>query len=178
MSTPATFVLLSDYNQSLNRQVYEAAARLSPAELLQDRGAFFGSILGTLNHLVVADTIWLKRFCSMDLATPLLDAVRAMDLPSGLAAMLETELPALAARRAELDAIIERWIATLTVDDLALQVRYANTKGLRFSRSLGNLLLHVFNHQTHHRGQASTLLFQAGQDIGVTDLLAWMPNEE
>ncbi|NRR33244.1 DinB family protein [Oxalobacteraceae bacterium] len=178
MSTPAAFILLSEYNRAMNRQVYEAAACLAPAELLQERGAFFGSILGTLNHLVVADTIWLKRFCALDIPTPLLDPVRAMDLPSGLAAMLETELPALAARRGELDAIIERWIASLTADDLARQVRYANTKGVRFSRGLGMLLLHVFNHQTHHRGQASTLLFQAGQDIGVTDLLAGMPNEE
>jgi uncharacterized damage-inducible protein DinB len=80
-------------------------------------------------------------------------------------------LAKLAAHRARLDEAINALAAELTPADLEQPLDYRNTKGLPFRKRFGSLLLHFFNHQTHHRGQASTLLFQAGIDIGVTDLL-------
>src|SRR3546814_9432221 len=82
------------------------------------------------------------------------------------------EVDAHAAHRRWLDAIIERWIATLDDDDLRQVLRYTNTRGNSFARELVPLLLHFFNHQAHHRGQTTTLLSQAGVDVGVTDLVA------
>ncbi|SFL96798.1 DinB family protein [Rugamonas rubra] len=177
MSTREHFALMASYNETMNQQVYAAAARLAPAELTAERGAFFGSIIGTLNHLVVADTIWLQRCAALPATHPALDPVRALPAPSALGQVLETELAPLLARRRALDAVIHAFVAELGDEELAGPLRYHNTKGLPFAKRLSSVLAHLFNHQTHHRGQASTLLFQAGQDIGVTDLLVLIPNE-
>jgi uncharacterized damage-inducible protein DinB len=79
--------------------------------------------------------------------------------------------------RQALDEVIFRWSSALTPDHLASALSYRNLAGQASSKSFSHLIQHFFNHQTHHRGQVSTLLFQAGVDVGVTDLLAVIPNE-
>ncbi len=177
MSEYANLLLLASYNSAMNAKLYQAAAGLTAQALAADRGAFFGSMLGTLNHLVAADTIWLKRFATLALPGAALDPVRAMAMPTALTARFSDELAALHAQRTLLDGVIERWIGALDAADLELVLHYQNSQGIVSDKRLGSLLLHFFNHQTHHRGQASTLLSQAGVDIGVTDLLALIPNQ-
>lgn len=169
--------LLASYNQWMNRRLYDAAATLPDEVLAEDRGAFFGSVIGTLNHLVVADTIWLKRFASAADASSVLAALDDTPMPTTLDAVPYPTLPALRARREWLDALILRWVDTLTPAQVASRLTYTNTKGTPFTRSVEGLLTHLFNHQTHHRGQVTTLLSQAGVDVGVTDLLALLPDE-
>lgn len=168
--------LLASYNAWMNARVYDAAAKLPAQDLAADRGAFFGSIIGTLNHLVVADTIWLQRFANHPAQHPTLEPLRKTARPAALNQILFTELPSLRAHRERLDATISAWIAALTDADLAHVLHYANTRGVPARKHFGTLLIHFFNHQTHHRGQLTTLLFQAGQDVGVTDLLALIPD--
>ena len=74
--------------------------------------------------------------------------------------------------------MINAWAAALTDADLSRELRYASLKGIASNKRLGNVLLHFFNHQTHHRGQATTLLHQAGQDVGLTDLIALMSDTD
>lgn len=167
--------LLARYNAWMNARVYDAAAKLPAQALTADRGAFFGSIIGTLNHLVVADTIWLQRFATHPAQHAALEPLRKTAKPVALNQILFAELPALRAHRDRLDATISEWIAGLGETDLQHVLHYANTKGVPAQRHFGMLLIHFFNHQTHHRGQISTLLFQAGEDVGVTDLLALIP---
>jgi uncharacterized damage-inducible protein DinB len=166
---------MAEYNAWMNAKVYEAAGKLSPAELVQDRGAFFGSILGTLNHLVVADTIWLKRFAAHPARFAALEPVLALPLPERLDTILFTDLAAMTVHRVWLDGVITAFADAMTETGLASTLHYTNTKGTPFARPLSGVLMHFFNHQTHHRGQVSTLLTQAGVDIGVTDLLALLP---
>jgi uncharacterized damage-inducible protein DinB len=177
VSALAHIRLLASYNAWMNARVYEAAAQLPAQALAADRGAFFGSILGTLNHLVVADTIWLKRFATHPAQHPVLEPLRQTTMPAALNQILFSELPALRVHRGRMDAIISEWIAGLTETDLQHVLHYANTRGVPAQKRFDSLLLHFFNHQTHHRGQLSTMLFQAGQDVGITDLLALIPNE-
>lgn len=177
MASDARFTLLATYNQWMNRRLYDAAAALTDEALAQDRGAFFGSVLGTLNHLVVADTIWLKRFAAAVDASPMLAALDDTPMPAALDAMPYATLAALRARREWLDALILRWVDTLTPAQLSSRLTYTNTKGTPFTCSVEGLLTHLFNHQTHHRGQVTTLLSQAGVEVGVTDLLALLPDE-
>ena len=167
--------LLAEYNRWMNERVYAAAARLAPEELARDRGAFFGSILGTLNHLVVADTLWLRRFARHPRQWPQIAPVLELPVPASLDAIVFEKLPDLRRHRAELDAWIVEWMAVLQDQDLDTPLHYANSKGQPYCRELHGLLAHLFNHQTHHRGQLSTLLTQAGADVGVTDLLALIP---
>jgi uncharacterized damage-inducible protein DinB len=167
---------MAEYNAWMNAKVYQAAGALPAAALAQERGAFFGSILGTLNHLLVADTIWLKRYATHPAHFAALEPVRALAMPERLDTMLFIDLAEMAAHRIRLDGVISAFADALTDADLASTLHYTNTKGAPFAKPLAGLLMHFFNHQTHHRGQVSTLLTQAGADIGVTDLLALLPD--
>ena len=164
--------LMAGYNQWMNQKVYDAASHLTDAQLLEDRRAFFGSILGTLNHLALGDTVWLKRFARHPagyLAQAPLDAVA---MPADLKQLAFADLRALAAYRAWLDQLIIDWANTLQAPELDQRLQYHNMRGVAADKDFGSLLLHFFNHQTHHRGQVTTLLSQAGVDVGDTDLLA------
>lgn len=176
MSERAHVVLLAQYNEWMNENLYAAAATLPADAWLVDRGAFFGSIAGTLNHIVAGDTIWLRRFAMHPSRFAVLQPLLAWPAPPSLDAIFSSDLPTLRAHRRELDAIIILWVQALGEADLEQVLEYKNTKGVESRKRFGSLLLHFFNHQTHHRGQASTLLSQAGVDIGVTDLLALVPN--
>lgn len=171
------FKLMATYNEWINTQVYDTAGRLSTAEVAADRGAYFGSIFGTLNHIVVADTLWLKRFATHPSSTATLAVMVALPTPVRLDQVMFDDLEGLKTHRQWLDSVIINWIEALTDDDLDTVLSYHNSKGVPSTRRFSSLILHLFNHQTHHRGQASTLLSQAGLDIGVTDLLALIPDE-
>lgn len=169
--------LMASYNQWMNDKLYAAAATLPAQELNIDRKAFFGSILGTLNHLVVGDTIWLKRFARHPAGHQSLEPIKRLEDPQALNQWVFTELDALRARRQMLDQLIIEWAAELVEPDLDTVLAYSNTAGIKAERNFYGLLTHFFNHQTHHRGQTTTLLSQAGVDVGSTDLLALLPNE-
>jgi len=177
MSLKDHFELLSVYNQWMNSRIYEAAGQLSAAELAKDRGAFFGSILGTLNHIVVGDTLWLKRFATHPSCLDLLREVAGLQNPTSLDQMLFNDLGSLFEHRTWLDSNIINWISELSEGDLGFILSYHNTKGILATKRYSSLVLHFFNHQVHHRGQVSTLLSQAGVNIGVTDLLVHIPEE-
>lgn len=169
--------LLSRYNQWMNEKLYNTAAKLPADELAQDRGAFFGSLLGTLNHIMVADIIWLQRFSDHPAQHPALEQIRAMPKPQALAQTLLDDFTALSGERRLLDSTIITWCEQLDASDLNHKLAYHNMKGEAAVKNFSSLMLHFFNHQTHHRGQATTLLSQQNLDIGVTDLLALIASE-
>ncbi len=169
--------LLARYNEWINARLYQSAAKLSDAELALDRQAFFGSIIGTLNHIVVGDTIWLSRFATHPARHAALDPIRQAEIPSTLSEFAFTDIASLHRHRQQLDQIINRWVAQLSEEDLDHTLHYQNMKGIAGAKNFASLALHFFNHQTHHRGQVTTLLTQAGQDVGVTDLLVLIPDE-
>ncbi|MDR6675100.1 DinB family protein [Xanthomonas sp. 1678] len=178
MDTLESLQLLARYNQWMNERLYAAAATLPEHAIAQPRGAFFGSMLGTLNHLVVADTLWLQRFAMHPAQYPALTAIATEPTPTTLDALQAPTLAALQARRQALDATIATWMKQVGPVDLDVVLHYRNTRGDAHHRRFGDLLLHFFNHQTHHRGQATTLLSQAGVDMGATDLLVLIPQME
>ena len=167
--------LMARYNRWFNERLYEAAAKVPAADRFVDRHAFFGSLGGTLNHLVVTDCIWLRRFMAVSSAATLRQADDWLPRPARLNEVLFPEWPELSAMRARIDLLIEQWVASLQPADLDEVVSYSNSRGEAHRRLLGHLMSHHFNHQTHHRGQATTLLSQAGVDPGATDLLLLIP---
>lgn len=178
MSATAHIALLARYNTWMNDKLYEAAAALPPQELAADRKAFFGSLLATLNHIAVADTIWLKRFAGHPRFAAALAPIAALPAPASLDQMLSDSLAGLRERRAFLDRQVLDWASTLRDEDLGAVISYHRYNGDAHHKQLGQLLLHFFNHQTHHRGQATTLLSQAGVDVGATDLLLLVAEAE
>lgn len=177
MSMCDHIVRLAAYNEAMNVKLYHAAAQLAPEALCADRGAFFGSLFATMNHLLVGDSIWLKRFSTHPACHRALDAIRERPAPTTLTEPLAPDLARLWALRQELDRTIHAWADQLTEADLNHVLRYGNTKGVVSRKRFSSLVMHFFNHQTHHRGQATTLLSQSGIDIGMTDLLMLIPNE-
>ncbi len=170
-------VLLARYNEWMNERLCAAAATLPAPVLSHERGAFFGSIIGTLNHIVVGDTIWLKRFATHPRCGDALEPVAALEMPVSLDQALFETLEPLRAHRRSLDATIVRWAGSLDEGDLDHVLRYANMKGVVSNKRFASLVTHFFNHQTHHRGQLTALLHQMGADVGVTDLLALIAEE-
>ena len=178
MNRTGHICLMADYNAWMNAKLYDAARRLPDEVRVADRKAFFGSIVGTLNHLVVGDTLWLKRFATHPAPYPALDAVRGLAHPTRLDEVLFSDFEALAARRKLLDGVIVEWTRSIADGDLGQVLSFTSMTGVAARKDFFSLLMNFFNHQTHHRGQVTTLLSQAGIDVGVTDLLALIPNEE
>lgn len=141
------FQMLAGYNAWANARLYDAAAELTDGQYRQDRGAFFKSVHGTLNHLLTTDRIWMQRITGQGNAPDRLDTILFEDLP-GLRA----------AREAEDQRIIDH-IGGLDEKALDGVIRYrrVSTPEL-FEQALSPALAHLFNHQTHHRGQAHALL--------------------
>lgn len=174
MQLNAHVQLMAEYNAWMNTRLYETSAHLSVSDLVQNRNAFFGSILGTLNHLVVADIIWLKRIATSLQLSAELDVVARMPMPASLDQVLYSDLGELKAQRLALDDAFIALSRSLTDTALNQIITFKTMKGVECNELLFSVLMHGFNHQTHHRGQATTLLSQAGVDVGVTDLLAFM----
>jgi len=144
---PTRYLMFAGYNAWCNARLYAAAATVSDADYRADRGAFFKSLHGTLNHLLVGDRIWMQRFTGKGEIPPSLDAI----LYDGFAE--------LRAARAIEDARISGYVAGLTEADLAGSIRYRTfVRPQTIEQPLAPALDHFFNHQTHHRGQAHALL--------------------
>ncbi len=162
---PNLFPLLAGYNAWANLRVYAAAAALSDADYRADRGAFFRSVHGTLNHILVADRIWMHRFTGEGAAPTRLDEILFEDL-SDLARERERE-----------DARIAHWVGGLSEADLERTVRYRTiTNPKDVEQPLAPILLHLFNHQTHHRGQVHAMLTGLGAPSLALDL-PWFQRE-
>jgi uncharacterized damage-inducible protein DinB len=143
----AHFDMFARYNAWANARLYDAARALPDADYRADRGAFFKSVHGTLNHLLVTDRVWMHRFTGA--GTP----------PDRLDAILFDTFSTLEAARREEDARIVSYVSSLTPQALAGSISYrrVSTPDL-MTQALAPALAHWFNHQTHHRGQAHALL--------------------
>jgi uncharacterized damage-inducible protein DinB len=154
--------LMARYNAWQNTCVYEACERLNDAQRKEDRGAFFGSIHATLNHILWADQIWLMRF---DAAPP--PAKRS--LSEGLS--LFDDWQALSAERSRFDDVIANWADVMDMKTLEGDMTWiSGATGREMTRPKALLVAHIFNHQTHHRGQVSAMLTGFGAKTGITDL--------
>lgn len=169
------YQLMAQYNRWMNERILAACAALPDNELRENVGAFFGSLLGTLNHTLVGDIIWLQRFANHPRHyIALRDIAREPPLTQ-LDQRLHNEFSTLSRARTDLDQIIVALARDFEDDDFDKRLSYTDTSGTPHAKAFGPLVQHFFNHQTHHRGQITTLLSQRGIDVGVTDLLALIP---
>lgn len=171
MSELNQFHLLAEYNQLMNQRQYEAASCLTKEELNTDNKAFFKSVLGTLNHIMVGDIIWLKRFATHPSSTECLSYISELHKPKSLTEILFYDFDKLKEEREKIDNIIIEWVSCLSKEDVTECVTYTNIAEVSFRKPFSSLIYHLFLHQVHHRGQATTLLSQYGIDFGATDLI-------
>ena len=161
MITIGYVVSMAAYNAEMNRRLFAAAGRLTDAERRMDRSAFWRSIHGTLSHLLWADTMWMSRF----------DGWVA---PTRTLSESDQEHPVfreMQDARIEADRRLDLWAETLHVDWLGQdQVWWSGAAKREAKAPRTMLMMHLFNHQTHHRGQVHAMLTAAGQTTGGTDL--------
>ena len=159
MITNEFCVTMAQYNQWMNQRLYGLCGTIPDDERKRDRGAFFKSIHSTLNHIMYGDLAWLSRFTGDPPQVPALEVD------------LYDDFVALRSAREALDRRILQWASTLTDEWLRLALTYTSKVDGKV-RTVPHwvLVTHMFNHQTHHRGQATTLLSQMGLDVGATDL--------
>lgn len=161
------FMMFAAYNQWANSRIYDAATDLDEEEFHRNVGAFFGSMMGTLNHILTADRIWMRRFTGEG------------DAPARLDTILHRALPGLRlARKAEDKRIID-WVGALSDKALSGRFSYMTVSDMRtVSQRLAPALDHFFNHQTHHRGQAHTILTVLGRPSVSLDLTLFQRSDE
>jgi uncharacterized damage-inducible protein DinB len=166
MITPHYVRALSAYNAEMNLRFYAAAGRLSDEDRKLDRGAFFGSIHGTLNHLLWADAAWMSRFAGWPM--PGEKPVQGNPIFGDFAEM--------EVRRFKMDGDLCAWAEGVTDDWLAGDLTwFSGMEQREVTAPKQAVVIHMFNHQTHHRGQAHALLSAAGEDTGGTDLAFILP---
>ncbi len=152
---------MARYNCWQNENLYGVADRLSEQERQRERGAFFGSIQKTLSHLLWGDQVWMSRFTDL----PKLQA----GIPESVT--LYPDWTGLKAERAQFDQTIIGWSDRIDPEWLAAdQTFYSNATKREWTRPRWVLVTHMFNHQTHHRGQVHCMLTQAGGRPSDTDL--------
>jgi uncharacterized damage-inducible protein DinB len=156
------YKLMAEYNQWMNQRLYALCAEIPDQERRRDRGAFFKSIHGTLNHLLFGDRIWMGRFIGQPFQAKIGDE-------------LCHTFEELHQQRQITDQHIIEWAGDLSQEWLNQPFRYTSgVDGKTREFPAWILVTHLFNHQTHHRGQVTTLLSQMGYDPGVTDI-PWLP---
>lgn len=164
MITPTYVATMARYNAWQNRQLSALLEPMSEAELTKDRGAFFGSIQNTVNHLLWGDLIWMSRFNPADPA-PGVGIEGSVDLCPTIADW--------SARRFRCDGRIRLWADRLGQLDLTGNLSwYSGSLGRHAVKPLALCITHFFNHQTHHRGQVHAMLTGAGFAAPVSDLFA------
>jgi uncharacterized damage-inducible protein DinB len=147
MTLSTHYRMFGHYNAWANQRLYDAAARLTDQQYRADRGAFFKSVHGTLNHLLATDRIWMQRFTGAGDAPIRLDAI-----------LFESFAQLRAAREAE-DRRIVAYVDGLDDARIAGTIKYRRvTSPEEFEQQLAPALAHWFNHQTHHRGHVHALL--------------------
>ncbi|WP_414541854.1 DinB family protein [Nostoc sp. CCY0012] len=152
------FQTLAQYNTLANGRLYKVCSQLSDVERKQTRPAFFKSIHGTLNHIMLGDCIWMGRFTGQQMPS------------QGLDAILYDNFEDLCAARVLEDERIEVFIRNLDADFLQGKIIYKNNQGKIHNDSVSLLLAHFFNHQTHHRGQIHDMLTQTEITPPVLDM--------
>jgi uncharacterized damage-inducible protein DinB len=160
--TPAHFQTLARYNAWANRRLYVVAETLEAAEYFKPRPAFFGSIHNTLNHILVADRIWLARIEGKEHGITALNQV------------IYADLAALDAARAAEDERLAALVDGLDEAALATERSYKTSAGARHATRLDWILTHLFNHQTHHRGQVHDMLSQTPVAPPALDLIFFL----
>ena len=156
------FETMAAYNAWANERLYDVVAELSEAQINKNLASFFGSLMGTLNHILVGDLVWMGRLDN------------GGRKPESLDAILHTDFDSLREDRHATDRRITNIVGGLTDQDMAGRISFQTMAGQQCNDLLSEVLTHVFNHQTHHRGQCHTMLSLLGKEAPPLDLIYYI----
>ena len=161
---------MSLYNQRINTQLMEHCLPLSADILTKNTNSFFPNIISYWNHILFGDLILLGRLAANNIGN--LSPLDFSELPNAISPqdIYYTNLLDIALLRAKVDSLIIHYCNNLTEEDCDRYITYTTTEGAVITKAVAVITQHIFNHQTHHRGQLTCLLSQAGVDYGCMDL--------
>lgn len=152
--------LMARYNTHANAQMNKVLATLGPAEWEKDRGGYFPTLAALVGHIYTADVHWMVRFTAL---RPFASVKGApFDFPPAFGDRVFPSFIDYLPKRQALDAKLEAFLGEITPADIPKDLEYRNSRGETLTKNVGGLLLHVFNHQTHHRGAIAQVLDQMG----------------
>ncbi|WP_087022316.1 DinB family protein [Thaumasiovibrio subtropicus] len=175
MDLSSNFRMLALYNQRMNKQLLHVCSKLTHEQLHQNTHAFFPTIMAHWNHLLFGDLIMLQRLVDNELVAVEPAVLEKLPISQSVSDTFVSNLDELFALRALVDSIYIDITNQLSADSCHQVVSYTTTEGQKIERTVGEFCQHIFNHQTHHRGQLTCLLSQFGLDFGCTDLPIIVP---
>ena len=161
---------MSLYNQRMNTQLLDCCLTLSNDILEKETNSFFSNIISYWNHILFGDLILLSRLASNKIAQLKLQDLAKFPSPKSPQDIYHIQLSELATLRQQVDELIIDYCLNLTEEDCEKFISYKTTEGDSITKAVADVTQHIFNHQTHHRGQLTCLLSQFGVDYGCMDL--------
>ncbi|MCK6264159.1 damage-inducible protein DinB [Vibrio sp. ZSDE26] len=175
MDLASNFRMLARYNQRMNAQLLDVCQQLTSEQLHQDTHAFFPSVMNHWNHILFGDLIMLQRLSANKIVTIDESLQKSLPVATGIHDTFTNNLDELLPLRAKVDQIYIEMTQGFNATTCTKIVRYTTTEGNTIEKNVGEFCQHIFNHQTHHRGQLTALLSQFGLAFGCTDLPMIVP---
>ncbi|MFL7026052.1 DinB family protein [Enterovibrio norvegicus] len=175
MELQQNFRIMARYNQLINQRLLAVCSALTHEQLTEQTHSFFPSLLDHWNHILFGDLIMLQRLAGSGVAGLNASTLEGLPVSRRIHDTFATQLDALIPLRQRVDNIILEMVENLTDDVTSQTFHYINTEGVKMTKLVGEYCQHVFNHQTHHRGQLTCLLSQRGLDYGCMDLPMIVP---
>lgn len=162
--------MMAIYNQRINLQLLDRCLALSSEMLEKETGSFFSNILSYWNHILFGDLILLGRLAANNIAQLHPTDLANFPTPKSTQDIYLRQLVELAVLRKQVDELIIKFCDNLTEEDCGKFITYTTTEGQSMTKAVADITQHIFNHQTHHRGQLTCILSQFGVDYGCMDL--------
>lgn len=162
--------MMSLYNQRMNRQLMDCCLALPNDIVEKETHSFFPDIVSYWNHILFGDLILLNRLAANKIAQLCLEDLSPFPSPKTPNDIYHHQLSDLAVLRKQVDDLIIQYCSNLTTEDCDSYITYTTTEGESITKAVADVTQHIFNHQTHHRGQLTCVLSQFGVDYGCMDL--------
>ena len=175
MDLSSNFRILAVYNQRMNQQLISVCEQLSYEQLHSETNSFFPTVMAHWNHILFGDLIMLQRLVANDMVSMDSQVLELLPTAKSVDDIFVETLDELRSIRKTVDEIYVQITAEFGNTDYDREVCYVTTEGQELVRNLGEFCQHIFNHQTHHRGQLTCILSQFGLDFGCTDLPVIVP---
>ncbi len=175
MDLSSNFRMLAHYNQRMNNQLLSACQQLTDEQLHQNTNAFFPSVMAHWNHILFGDLIMLRRLIANNIVEVDAEVLQQLPVAKKINDTFVTTMDELSALRGLVDTVYIEITQAFTSSTCGEIVKYTTTAGQLIERNVGEFCQHIFNHQTHHRGQLTCILSQFNVDFGCTDLPIVVP---
>ena len=170
MSLVSNFQMMAEYNKRINKQLIDCCQSLSNDELVKETHSFFPNIIAYWNHILFGDMILLGRLAKNEISSLTSNDFIELPTPKSPRDIYHENFSDIIVLRNKVDGLISQYCQDLTDAQCQQMITYQTTENVTITKKVADVTQHIFNHQTHHRGQLTCILSQLGIDYGCMDL--------